>query len=94
MTKYIKLEDVEKRIEKHVRNLYGTMVIDDARAILADLPTIEVSEDCISRPRGEWIDHEDYHSCSVCGIDWTFIDDSGGSNYCPNCGAEMKGDEE
>ena len=62
--------------------------------VIRDLPTIEVSE-------GEWIVSEDGDTiCSVCGAseeefifgteNWYGI---GISNYCPNCGAIMKGEE-
>lgn len=47
-----------------------------------------------NRPQGKWI--HDYHfglelpehMCSVCG-EWEYSDSE--SNYCPNCGAKMKG---
>ena len=44
------------------------------------------------RPRGEWIEQEDdyhhYWECSECGMG-VGLDDI--RNYCPNCGARMKG---
>ena len=44
------------------------------------------------RPRGEWIEQEDdyhhYWECSECGMG-VGLDDI--RNYCPNCGAKMKG---
>lgn len=107
---------------------------------IADLPTIEVSEDCISRAdtiksmeriredvfdgskpqimpitiiewaiediknapsvvpsraEGEWYrqttDHFDYWECSECGMG-VGLDDI--KNYCPNCGAKMKGPDD
>ena len=45
MSKYIKLEDAIKKIERVQGVICGT-------TLFADLPTIEVSEDCISR---EWL---------------------------------------
>lgn len=43
----------------------------------------------IEPKQGEWIYHEDYHTCSVCGVDWVFTDGTDGSDFCPNCGARM-----
>ena len=44
------------------------------------------------RPRGEWIEQEDdyhhYWECSECGMG-VGLDDI--RNFCPNCGARMKG---
>ena len=51
-------------------------------------PTI----DAASVVHGEWIDVSDwwtpYQKCSICGA----IVDGYGSNFCPNCGADMRGD--
>lgn len=60
---------------------------DEVSTILNDLPSAE-------RLKGVWI--HDYHfglalpehKCSVCG-EWEYSDRE--SNFCPNCGARMKG---
>lgn len=49
--------------------------------------------------RGNWVHHDDesyagggYEECSRCGwrcSEWVFIEDN---NYCPHCGAHMRGD--
>ncbi len=54
------------------------------------------------RPKGEWIEVEDYngdvhYKCDQCGEEWTFpfgtpIENN--ANFCPNCGARMKGGAE
>lgn len=40
---------------------------------------------------GRWTEDHEYLRCSECGVmvkwDFTFLDDIGGWNYCPNCGA-------
>ena len=60
------------------------------------------------RPQGEWVKHDDERDyCSACKHifktrtltkqdKWTTYVDDLGYNYCPNCGARMKGadDEE
>lgn len=46
------------------------------------------------RPQGEWIDSGLEYKCSKCGvrydIDITEITDF---KFCPNCGADMRGDD-
>ena len=56
---------------------------------LMDAPTID-------RPQGEWIKHiddlfpcESTQECSICHAE-QFINGND-DNYCPNCGARMKG---
>lgn len=52
------------------------------------------------RPQGEWIERtnritlDTYYECSNCKEPWTTIEGTPWQNmmnYCPNCGAEMKG---
>lgn len=47
---------------------------------------------------GRWIEDHDYLKCPECGVmvkwDFTFFDDIGNWNYCPNCGAKMDLEEE
>ena len=53
------------------------------------------------RKMGKWISTDDgwdgeYFVCSVCGCPWTLIEGSpedNGMNFCPNCGAYMRGGE-
>ena len=52
---------------------------------LLDIPTVESQH-------GEWIDlktmdewYTHVYKCSLCGCEHMY------SNYCPNCGAKMKG---
>lgn len=56
---------------------------------------IRMAIEALERQRGEWVEaYEDYRQqiswweCSVCryGVSWK-------PNYCPNCGADMRGEE-
>ena len=66
----------------------GEWIADNCEAVLNSLPSAD-------RPQGEWIIHfddlfpeESSIECSVCHEEQPLgIDD----NYCPNCGAKMKG---
>lgn len=54
-----------------------------------------------SQKIGKWIEHEDwydtYYECSSCGEAFSLIEgtpEDNEYNYCPNCGADMRGEEE
>ena len=63
----------------------------DLKEIISKAPTVEM------RPKGRWIEECEtvgghYHlmlSCSACG--WTTDRLTTRENYCPNCGADMRG---
>ena len=67
-------------------------LISDIYKKIEELPTIE-------RKKGKWKETDDgwdgtYYVCSECGCPWTLIDgdpEDNGMNYCPNCGADMRG---
>ena len=52
--------------------------------------------------RGKWIEQDGfdgdvYYDCSVCGNSWTTIEGTpweNGMSFCPNCGADMRGDSD
>lgn len=52
------------------------------------------------RKKGEWLYKpneydDDTYECSQCGEPWTLIEGTpkeNNMNFCPNCGAEMRGD--
>ena len=129
MSKYIKLEDAIKTVEQVQGIICGS-------TLFADLPTIEVSEDAISRarakmycadlrlsesiseeeeqliwefldgcssvipsrPQGEWIDTDmtaygaKIYKCSNCHTVFDEINPAR-YHYCPQCGADMRGNK-
>lgn len=66
----------------------------DAMQILNDLPSVQPE-----RTKGKWI-HDGYDfphgndwiHCSICGKKGTNVP-ADLTNFCPNCGADMRGDE-
>ena len=66
----------------------------EVKLIIDNAPTVE------ERQKGEWIEHQDcfddtYYTCSHCGEDWITIEGKPTDNlmnYCPMCGADMRGD--
>ena len=62
------------------------------KELLDDAPTVE--------NKGEWLkiypEHEDWniYECSHCGEEFNLIEGTpydNGYNFCPNCGADMRG---
>ena len=68
-------------------SLSGAKTVEEIFAAIQAAPAADVQE----IRRGRWVDDETAYICSVCfhsspnGAKW---------NYCPNCGASMRGDEE
>ena len=93
MSKYVKVEDIKNTLIELVKSgeWLGRKTTTRIIKALGDIPTIEVSE-------GEWIIHfddlfpeESTIECPICHEEQPLgIDD----NYCPNCGAKMKGTKE
>ena len=87
MSDYIKREMAEVALGS-MSMLDGKIFVEDAIAKISRLP----SADVVERKRGEWIVDEEQgtSTCSNCGIVWQFIDGTSGSNFCPDCGADMR----
>lgn len=60
------------------------MIQDAIRKSLEHMPTIE------ERKRGTWTDNND---CPFCGFQPWYERDIHTLSYCPNCGADMRGEE-
>lgn len=83
------LEDAE--IEAHKMQRYVMVgALNTIRGNLRTFPAITPE-----RKRGRWLyaSHygERYRVCSVCSVE-RLDDFPTGMNYCPNCGADMRGD--
>lgn len=57
--------------------------VNDWEDYIDNAPTIE------ERTKGKWIEDSGNIACSHCHIIWLYRK----TNYCPNCGADMRGEE-
>lgn len=86
------LTDRRKRMYYHLPNGDTAIPIID----IEHAPTIE------ERKTGEWIDAVINHDsgelpiqvCNQCNTFFPLAYTGGGHNFCPNCGADMRGDKQ
>ena len=96
----VPIEKIEKRLE-FLRKEFGgcynaaTIGLDEAWVFLETTPTVTLDD---IRPKGKWIDAYPkiepspmfaYGICSECGFEQSI---SNKLNFCPNCGADMRGE--
>lgn len=84
----MKIEDAIRRYESWAEDDRIDVLIRKEHRQMADW----LKELKIDRPQGEWIIEIDinnytYGRCSICGMRQY----AGHLNFCPNCGAHMKG---
>ena len=92
MTEYIDKDALLKDLkDEHdvLTEYYWNYIMGFERAI--DIVSKALPLNVAIVKHGKWIDNHEYLRCSECGVmvkwDFTFLDDIGGWNYCPNCGA-------
>lgn len=91
MTRLIDAEDIAFAIEENSIEMNGEQVIEVscAKALIDFAQTFE------ERPQGEWKIYKSpvdrYYQCSCCGKNSPDFTVYMKMNYCPNCGADMRG---
>lgn len=81
-------------IEAIKRAIWDKYTVKDAIDAVCNVPSAQ------ERKKGRWVSTDDgwdgeYFVCSKCGCPWTLIEGSpeeNGMNFCPNCGADIRGD--
>ena len=83
-------------------NPYGkpTLEFESGKKVIEHLKQMPSAQ--LERKKGKWITTDDgwdgeYFVCSVCGCPWTLIEgnpEDNGMNFCPNCGADMRGKQD
>lgn len=75
-----------KEAISNLNHIYGMVAPDIQRSLDLAIKTLE-------RPQGEWITHQTgyliWEECNQCHAQVGTV----GMNFCPNCGADMRGDE-
>ena len=98
MSRYIDADELLKRLSRKEAD-EGAALVNFVKKVvelrIESMPTADVQE----IKRGRWIVRQlpmplsdgsmECVECSVCHTHW-----DGGTNYCPNCGASMQGEEE
>lgn len=78
-----------KEIDLYKNNMIGKLGVLKSMLVLLDMPS--------AQPRkGKWIvtnKFEDcyYAKCNECKVTQVFYHNKALTNYCPNCGADMRG---
>ena len=94
------IDDIVDRLDRLKYSQFGTSTFHDGIAdgyarIISDLKLLPPAEP--ERKKGKWIKlYAGNYKCSVCG-DWWGNDDNEmveDFKYCPNCGADMRGEQE
>lgn len=71
-------------MRKAIERFYTTNYFNHITKMIEEAPSVTPKE-----PKtGEWIADVDGYTCSECGVFNTDDD-----NFCPNCGADMRGEE-
>ena len=90
----MRLIDADALLTRKMRSKYYHLPNGDIAIPIIDIELAQTVKP--ERKKGEWNNYKDEHSCSVCHSvviqeNW---DDDIRYDFCPYCGAEMRGEDE
>ena len=87
---------LKKKFDDYIKanpNVSG--VFELGKFIIDNAPTVHGIVAYVERPKGEWQPDMDSFYCDQCGVTALEINRKWyKSNFCPNCGADMRGEKE
>ena len=77
--------------ESNNSDFVPTPTWNDAVSLVGSMPSAQPE-----RKTGKWIDNDkiNFPQCSECGMWIDVMQQSGEMNFCPNCGADMRGEND
>ena len=86
-----------KMVLELIRDRYSSVDVDRLSLTDAETDAINMAIEALEQPYGKWYSYtrfrmnnwEGGYGCTCCK-EWSAKE----SNYCPNCGADMRGDED
>jgi len=87
----------EEAIDVLIHNYPSTCFTDLCEAVEIAIQALSAQPE---RKKGKWIEVDDYYNrisgrCSICGWEALLYEtDVVGMDFCPNCGADMRGDND
>ena len=97
MADYISREEVISLIEKGMvtESSYAAKIFNKVLETLIEMVRIVPAADVVEVKHGNWIGIDDepccVFECDICGTKWEDIDGDV-PFFCPNCGADMRGE--
>lgn len=92
MTEYIKKQHLLEFFDSYIKeeeDKQAQMVAKNIKRAIKKMP----SDKMVERKRGKWIEGNgvDYVRCGCCHKNYDWVSQAQYYNFCPNCGADMRG---
>ena len=89
------------RTQHMCKDMDGECTTEDRKTYIQRFEALRIAIEALQEPErkeGQWkdFDYDNSYSCTSCGEIWTLNDgtpEENNMNYCPNCGADMRGNK-